>query len=97
MDTAAGMAILALALCVGWGIGKWAKPGPKAARAMGQGQKICVWVIILAMGIRLGADERVFEAIGTLGAQALAVTIGAMAASILLAYALGRAMGRRKT
>lgn len=62
----------------------------KPMRWLGTLQTVVLLVIILSLGISLGANEEVTDAIGTIGAAALAVAVFAMAGSLLSVTLLRR-------
>ena len=49
-------------------------------------QVIAIMVTLFAMGVSLGASPSFFEDLKTLGLRSIAITIGAVAGSILLVY-----------
>jgi len=55
-----------------------------------------LYVLIITMGLRMGANEEVTGNIGTIGLQALIITIMAIAGSMIVAYIASRIMRMNK-
>jgi len=49
--------------------------------------------IVFLMGLRIGADRRVFDSLGTVGLAALVITIATLGFSLLFVYLVRRFMG----
>lgn len=62
----------------------------KPMRWLGALQTVVLLVIILSLGVSLGANEEVTNAIGTIGLTALTVTVFSMAGSLLCVWLLRR-------
>ena len=57
---------------------------------------VALYVLIITMGLRMGANEEVTGNIGTIGLQALIITIMAIAGSMIVAYIASRIMRMNK-
>lgn len=51
---------------------------------------VLIWVLLFLLGIDVGSNESLIKSLPTLGVEAAAITAGAIAGSILLAWALWR-------
>lgn len=51
---------------------------------------VVIYLLLLALGISVGANEMIIGNLHTLGVQALVITLGALAGSILLSWLLFR-------
>lgn len=71
------MAALGVILC------RKAKPGPKVMSFTQRLQTVALIVVIFAMGMKIGADERVVTSLHTIGLKAILLTAAAMGGSIL--------------
>lgn len=49
-----------------------------------------VWALLFLLGVEAGSDERIVKWIGSLGAEALTITLGGVAGSCLFAMLLWR-------
>jgi len=89
------MAVLLAVLGAGFVLGKLIKLPDKAKKALGIAQNICIWVLIFAMGVRLGADAKVLAELPVLGSRAAVITLFATGGSVLAVYALCAALQKR--
>ena len=56
-------------------------------------QSICLYLLILVMGMRMGANREVIDNIGSIGLSALVFTVFAQAGTLLCMFTARRAMG----
>ena len=56
-------------------------------------QSVCLYLLILVMGMRMGSNREVIDNIGSIGISALVFTLFAQAGTILCMFAARRAMG----
>ncbi len=49
---------------------------------------LLIWVLLFLLGVEVGGNERIVKGIANLGAEALGISIAAVAGSILLAWGL---------
>lgn len=49
---------------------------------------ILIWLLLFLLGIEVGCNKRIIEGLQTLGLEALILTIGGVAGSIVLAWLL---------
>lgn len=47
-----------------------------------------IWLLLFLLGIEVGSDDRIVEALPTLGVEALVLSVAATLGSILLAWGL---------
>lgn len=81
-------------MAVGIGIG-WLLRGKKLP-FLGKLTNILIWMLLFLLGVEVGGDERIVNGIATLGAEAVAVAVAAVAGSCILAYGLWKWTQRRK-
>ena len=53
---------------------------------LGRVQTVALILLILALGIEIGADEQVISSLGSIGLSALAITLLALAGSVLAVF-----------
>ena len=59
-------------------------------------QTIILVLLIFALGVEIGADERVISSLGTIGVSALVITLMALAGSVAAVWLVRRMMGLDK-
>lgn len=59
-------------------------------------QTIILVLLIFALGVEIGADERVISSLGTIGVSALVITLMALAGSVAAVWLVRRLMGLDK-
>jgi len=57
---------------------------------LGRVTNILIWVLLFLLGVEVGGDERIIKGIASLGVEAIAVAVGGVAGSALLALLLWR-------
>lgn len=57
---------------------------------------VCISLLVLLMGIRMGANEEVIRSLGTIGAEALAITVLLMAGAVLSVTVTRKLLGMDK-
>lgn len=62
-------------------------------RALGRIITVDIWLLLLALGLEIGSNERIIAGLTSLGLQALLLCIGAVAGSIAAASLLWRLIG----
>lgn len=60
---------------------------------LGRLQTVALILLILCLGIELGADEQVVASLGTIGLSALVITLAALAGSVLAVLGVRKWMG----
>lgn len=60
---------------------------------IGKVQSVALIILILVLGINIGMDDRVFDALSEIGIAAVVITIFAMAGSLLCVMAVRRCLG----
>jgi uncharacterized membrane protein YbjE (DUF340 family) len=76
------IAIMALGMLVGFFM-------RKSTRAKNWTEKLTsgvIFLLLFVMGVAIGTDETIMSSLHTLGIQALIITLGAVAGSVLLAW-----------
>ncbi len=81
------MAVLGIVLC------RLARPGRKVFSFTQKLQTAALILVIFAMGMKIGADERVVTSLHTIGMKAFLMTFAAVGGSILFVH-LGRRLMR---
>ena len=56
-----------------------------------------IFLLLFVMGVAIGADKTIMSSLHTLGIQALVITLGAVAGSILLAWWVYVSVFKNKT
>ncbi len=69
-------------------LGSCAAKGRRKIQIRGQAHALSVYALVLLMGLRMGADEEVTSSLGSIGIQALFVTVLTAAGSMLGAFAV---------
>lgn len=49
---------------------------------------ILIWLLLFLLGVEVGSDEHILRSLNQLGVEALVLSLGGIAGSIILAYAL---------
>ena len=86
-------------LCIAGGIfvgKKILKPGRRYGW-IGRIQTAALILLIFTMGVTIGADRRVLSSLGTLGLQALLISVLAVAGSVLACFAVRKLLGFRRS
>ncbi len=58
---------------------------------------LLIWVLLFLLGVEVGGNERIVKGIANLGAEALGISIAAVAGSIFLAWGLWKWNNLSKT
>ncbi len=58
---------------------------------------LLIWALLFLLGVEVGGNERIVNGIANLGAEALGISIAAVAGSILLAWGLWKWNNSSKT
>lgn len=80
-------------LIVGAFIGSRFLSPEKEYKWIGRGIFIAIVVLVLAVGIRIGANEQVFASIGEIGLAALVITVFTVACSMLAVTGARKLLG----
>lgn len=90
------LSIMAVGIVIGFCINKSSKKTGKnwdwLSKLSGKVQSFVVIYLIFVLGMRIGADEQVFEQLDRLWIIALAVTVAGMAVGLLLVHLLRKAL-----
>lgn len=57
---------------------------------------LLIWLLLFLLGIEVGCNKRIIEGLQTLGLEALVLTIGGVAGSVLLSWLLWRWANKTK-
>ncbi|MCR4765470.1 MAG: lysine exporter LysO family protein [Bacteroidaceae bacterium] len=57
---------------------------------------VLIWALLFLLGLNIGSNEQVINSIGTLGLEALAITIFATLGSLIAAWLLWRYVNQQK-
>lgn len=58
---------------------------------------VLIWILLFLLGVEVGGDERIINGIANLGAEAIGISVAAVAGSALFAWGLWRwSSSRRK-
>ena len=55
-----------------------------------------IWVLLFILGIEVGGNEQIIKGLHTIGLEAVILTIGGTLGSVIAAWALWRALYKRK-
>lgn len=55
-----------------------------------------IWVLLFLLGIEVGSNPRIVNGLQTLGLEAIVLTLGGSAGSILFAWALWKMVAKKK-
>lgn len=77
-------------VAVGAVLGSRLPLGERAARWLSRLQFFCLMVLIVTLGLKLGADDQVIASLGQIGLSALLITVAALAGSLLCVTLLRR-------
>ena len=58
---------------------------------------VLVWLLLLLLGIEVGANKEIINNLHTIGLEAIYITIGAVGGSVLASWALWRVINRKQT
>ena len=58
---------------------------------------VLVWLLLLLLGIEVGANKEIINNLHTIGLEAIYITIGAVGGSVLASWALWRIINRKQT
>lgn len=64
---------------------------------LGRATNALIWLLLFLLGVEVGSDERIVNGIATLGAEACAVAVAAVAGCSLTAWLLWRVCAKGKT
>ena len=81
------LTIVVIMIC---GIGTGYLLRNKKMGAIGRIITALIWVLLFLLGIEVGGNPRIVNGLQTLGLEAIALTIGGCAGSVLFAWALWR-------
>jgi hypothetical protein len=79
------VALLLASLVAGVVLGSLMKLSDKGKKYVSGGLTALMFVLILLMGLKTGSDDAVVSSLGVYGLQSLAITIAAIAGSIIFA------------
>ena len=57
---------------------------------------VLIWVLLFILGIEVGGNEQIIKGLHTIGLEAVILTIGGTLGSVIAAWALWRALYKRK-
>lgn len=57
---------------------------------------LLIWVLLFLLGMEVGGNEKIIRSIGTLGIEAVVMTLGGTFGSVVFAWALWRVLYGRK-
>lgn len=57
---------------------------------------VLIWLLLLLLGIEAGSNKELINSLGEIGIDALLITIGAVAGSVLFSWLLWKAIHREK-
>lgn len=57
---------------------------------------VLIWVLLFILGIEVGGNEQIIKGLRTIGLEAVILTIGGTLGSVIAAWALWRALYKRK-
>ena len=57
---------------------------------------VLIWLLLFTLGIEVGGNEQIIKGLHTLGLEALILTIGGTLGSVIAAWALWKALYKRK-
>ena len=57
---------------------------------------VIIWLLLFTLGIEVGGNEQIIKGLHTLGLEALILTIGGTLGSVIAAWALWKALYKRK-
>ena len=60
------------------------------------GYLLRIWVLLFILGIEVGGNEQIIKGLHTIGLEAVILTIGGTLGSVIAAWALWRALYKRK-
>ena len=57
---------------------------------------LLIWLLLFILGIEVGSNEQIIKGLHTIGLEAVILTLGGTLASVIAAWALWRALYKRK-
>lgn len=57
---------------------------------------LLIWVLLFILGVEVGSNEQIIKGLHTIGLEAIILTLGGTMGSVLAAWALWRALYKRK-
>ncbi len=57
---------------------------------------VLIWVLLFILGIEVGSNEQIIKGLHTIGLEAIILTLGGTLGSVTAAWALWRALYKRK-
>lgn len=57
---------------------------------------VLIWVLLFILGIEVGGNEQIIKGLHTIGMEAVVLTLGGTLGSVIAAWALWRALYKRK-
>ena len=57
---------------------------------------LLIWLLLFILGIEVGSNEQIIKGLHTIGLEAVILTLGGTLGSVIAAWALWRAMYKRK-
>lgn len=82
-----------LMLAAGWAAGSRFMHKDRSYSWIGVLQYAAIILLVFAMGMRIGADDRVIESLGNIGIYAVVITFFAMTGSLLTVFLVRKWMG----
>lgn len=68
----------------------------RAVRMVRSATTVLIWLLLALLGMEVGHDRRIIDGIGSLGVDALIISMSGLAGSLLLAWTLWKVIGRGK-
>ena len=57
---------------------------------------LLIWLLLFILGIEVGSNEQIIKGLHTIGLEAVILTLGGTLGSVIAAWALSRALYKRK-
>ena len=57
---------------------------------------LLIWLLLFILGIEVGSNEQIIKGLHTIGLEAVIITLGGTLGSVIAAWALWRALYKRK-
>lgn len=57
---------------------------------------VLIWLLLFILGIEVGSNEQIIKGLHTIGIEAVILTIGGTSGSVIAAWALWKALYRKK-
>ena len=68
----------------------------KELKSIGKVITLLIWILLFLLGVEVGSNRQIIEGLGTLGLEAILITLAALLGSCVCAWGLWKVLYKRK-